>query len=126
MPSPIFYFDDTCNLCRYWVDRWRKQTGDRVCYVAFDHPQEKISVEYHHETGNVSRGAEAVACLYANVPGKGWLLFLYQRVKPLAWLGEIAYRLVASCRSCKKQARPFIVILIGIFVFTFFLLTFLR
>ena len=32
---PVLVFDGECGFCRVWVEYWKRLTGERVEYVAF-------------------------------------------------------------------------------------------
>lgn len=105
-------YDGDCAFCRLWVDAWRERTGDRVIYATSkeigenypDIPPEKYrrAVQLIDDDGRRYAGAAAVFRLLAHVPGRGWLIRLYEA--PLvAPVSEWAYRLIARHRPfCLK------------------------
>ncbi len=113
-PKPLLLYDGECGFCRRWVERWRALTGDRVDYAPYQEvadqfpqiPKERFeqSVQLIEPAsridpdGRVSQGAEAVFRTLAVVPGKGWPLWVYQRIPGAAPIAEWAYRFVARHR----------------------------
>src|SRR5436190_1115927 len=70
--KPVMIFDGHCGFCRFWIDRWRRQSGERIEYIASQEadvrrrfpeiPQEAYdtSVQYVDTDGTVHHGAEGV------------------------------------------------------------------
>ena len=106
---PKLVFDGECSFCRVWVEYWQKLTGERVLYCSYqeigdrfpDLPQKDFAsaVTLFLPGGEVRSGAHAVFSLLALLPGKSWMLWLYVHIPGLAWLAELAYRMVARHRS---------------------------
>jgi predicted DCC family thiol-disulfide oxidoreductase YuxK len=106
--KPTLVYDGACGFCRLWVERWRRLTGDRVSYVAYQEaagafpgiPPERFAEAVHlvEPDGRVTRGAEAVFRTLAVAPGRGWLLGLYRRCPGFAPAAEAGYRFVAAHR----------------------------
>jgi predicted DCC family thiol-disulfide oxidoreductase YuxK len=102
-------FDGECSFCRVWIDYWKQLTGERIEYVAFqeigdrfrDFPRKDFAsaVQLFLPSGEVRSGAHAVFSLFALLPGKTWMLWMYQHLPGFALIGEFAYRVVASNRS---------------------------
>ena len=113
---PLVVYDGDCASCRAWVARGRRLTGRAVEYapyaeVAARFPEigrERFRSAVHliEPGGRVSRGAEAVLRALACANGRGWPLWLYQRVPGLARVSEAAYRFVARHRPMPRRARP--------------------
>lgn len=104
----LLIYDGDCAFCRYWVDAWRAETGDRVIYAPSqeiaakfpDIPRERYrrSIQLIDVDGRRYEGARAVFRALAHAPGRGWLVRLYEA--PLvAPVSEWAYRFVAKRRA---------------------------
>lgn len=106
---PVLVFDGECGFCRAWVDYWKKLTGERVEYVAFQEIGERFpripredfaaAVQLVLPGGEVRSGAHAAFTLLASVPGKRWMLWTYERVPLAGTLAEAFYGVVARHRS---------------------------
>lgn len=118
LDRPTLVFDGACSFCRVWIEYWQKLTGERVQYCSYqevasrfpDLPQKDFAsaVTLFQPNGEVQSGAHAVLTLLALVPGKSWMLWLYVHIPGLAWLAELAYRIVARHRSfCYWATRVF-------------------
>ena len=115
--KPLLIFDGDCGFCRFYVEYWRRMTGDSVDYAPFqktaqDFPEIPIenfqrSVQLIEPSGAVSSAAEAVFRLVALVPGYGWPLWMYRKVPGFAAVSENAYRTVAGHRSFFDRIRLF-------------------
>ncbi len=106
---PIMIYDGDCHFCRYWIERWKWFTGERVDYAAsqdseirtrfpeISAEQFDTSVQLVMPDGQVFSGAEAVFA----VLGSRWGIFkrLYQNVSPLRTCSEKTYRFVAEYRT---------------------------
>ena len=67
---PVLLYDGDCGFCRRWIERWRRRTGGRVEYVAFQEgagrfpslPKEALreAVHWVGPDGKTASGAEAV------------------------------------------------------------------
>lgn len=107
--KPLLVFDGDCGFCRFWIERWRSVTGDRVDYAPYQEiarrfpeiPEEEFrrAVALVLPSGEVFGGAHAVARALAEVPGRGLWLAMYARVPGVAGLARLAYRLVADHRN---------------------------
>ncbi|MGH9398090.1 MAG: lipase maturation factor family protein [Terriglobia bacterium] len=115
--KPLLVFDGDCGFCRFFVEYWRRLTGDAVVYGPFQEeadnfpgiPREQIqrAVQFIEPSGRISSAAEAVFRLVALVPGYAWLLWLYTKVPGFAPLSEMAYRFVAGHRPFFDRLRLF-------------------
>src|SRR5687768_6700805 len=106
---PVLVFDGECGFCRFWVDRWRHYTGDRVEYLPSqspdltrrfpDVPRERFAraVQLIEVGGRLSEGAEAVFRLLA-LGGRPAALWAHEHVWGLAAVTEGIYRLIANHR----------------------------
>jgi predicted DCC family thiol-disulfide oxidoreductase YuxK len=105
---PVLVFDGECGFCRHWIARWRRLTGTRIEYAAYQQaagryphiPLERFekAVQLIEPDGSVSAGAEAIVRTVREVRGLGWLLGAYRHVPGVAWASERAYRFVADHR----------------------------
>jgi predicted DCC family thiol-disulfide oxidoreductase YuxK len=116
--KPVLLFDGECGFCRFWVSYWKRVTGDRVSYRPF----QEAGREYPHippadfrksmklvlPSGELFSGAHAAFRLLAEVPGKGWMLWMYRHVPGAAAFSEFLYRMVARCRHCAFHATAFL------------------
>ncbi len=109
----LLIYDGDCAFCRYWVEAWRHETGDRVIHAAAEEIAEKFpeiprgryrrSIQLIDVDGRRYEGAQAAFRALAHAPGKGWLRALYDA--PLvAPLSEAVYRLVARHRDACFRA----------------------
>jgi predicted DCC family thiol-disulfide oxidoreductase YuxK len=107
--KPVLVFDGGCGFCRLWIERWRGATGDRVEYLPAEKAPERFpkltsdelseAVHLVEPGGRTSRGAEAVfrSLAFAGGIHRLWLAG-YERVPPLRYASEAAYRVVAARR----------------------------
>ena len=106
--KPLLVYDGECGFCRFWVDRWRHATGERIEYAPFQEvggvspeigmEQFAQAVHFRDADGNWSRGAAAVYRALSHAPRGGVPLWMYRRVPGFAWVSELGYRLVAAHR----------------------------
>ena len=108
LTRPLLLFDGDCGFCRFWVERWRSITRERVDFApaqqtAHAFPQIgdawKRSVQLVTPDDSVYSGAEAVFRALAFAPEHRWPLAVYQRVPGARPVSEAAYRLVADHRD---------------------------
>ncbi len=104
-------FDGDCGFCRFWIERWRAWTKERVEYIPFQDPTVgqrfpeipvadcETAVQLVARDGRVYRAAEAVFQSLAGVFVLGWLIGLYRSLPPFRHGTEAAYRFVASRRT---------------------------
>ncbi len=105
---PVLVFDGECGFCRAWMEYWKRLTGERVEYIASQElgerfpriPREEFAaaVQLVLPGGEVRSGAHAAFSLFALVPGRGGLLWMYRHVPLAGRLAEAVYRLVARHR----------------------------
>ena len=108
-PLPILVYDGDCGFCRFWIERWKKITGERIQYVPFqevrgefpDIPLERFqkSIQLILPNGKVLSGARAVFRTLASVPEKRWMLWAYTKIPGAALFSELAYKAVAANRG---------------------------
>jgi predicted DCC family thiol-disulfide oxidoreductase YuxK len=113
---PLLLYDGDCDLCRRWIARWRRATGDRVeCLPSQEAagrfpeipPQDFArSVILVEADGSVSRGADAVFRSLAHA-GRGRLAaWCYRNLPGFAPVAEAIYRLVAANRDRLGRLEP--------------------
>ncbi len=109
-PRPVMVFDGDCGFCRYWVERFRALTGDRVVYRPFQDaaadfpaiPREAFeeAVQFVEPGGRVTSGADAVSRALEYTRGMPRLLGrAYLAVPGGRPLARFVYRWVARNRS---------------------------
>jgi predicted DCC family thiol-disulfide oxidoreductase YuxK len=113
----VLVFDGDCGFCRFWVQRWRVRTGERLECVPFqsDEIERRFpglsldrcrrAVQLVEPDGTISEGAGAVfrALAAGGVSRIGPLL--YERLPGFAPVTELAYRFVASHRPLADRVR---------------------
>jgi predicted DCC family thiol-disulfide oxidoreductase YuxK len=116
--KPLLIFDGDCNFCRRWIYRWHDFTQDRVEYrpyqeVSAEFPEIpledfKTSVQLIEGDGQIYEAAEAVFRTLSRAPGKGWMLWVYQRLPLAQFFTEGFYRLVARNRIVFSRLTGFL------------------
>ena len=107
-PRPLMIFDGDCSFCRWWIERWRRRTGDHIDYAPYQDVADRFpeigreafkqAVHLVEPDGRVSRGAAAVFRALAHVPGRRWTWWMY-RIPGVAWITERTYRFIARHRG---------------------------
>jgi lipase maturation factor 1 len=107
-PKPLVVFDGDCGFCRFWIERWKSVTGDRLDYAPYQESASRFpevdvgefrrAVQLVLPSGEVFSGAEAVVRALAEVPGRGHWLAMYRRIPGFAGAIELAYRVIARHR----------------------------
>lgn len=105
---PVLVYDGDCGFCRYWVDYWRRLTGERVDYRPYQQaaadfadvsPREFAqSIYLCWPDGRRLRGAAAAFAVLALCPGRGLPAWCYCHLPGFAAVAEAAYRVVARHR----------------------------
>jgi len=117
MVKPLLVFDGDCGFCRFWIERWRCRTGDRLEYAPYQSPEIarrfpnltvercRRAVQLVEPDGTTREGAAAVFRALATCGGSriGWLL--YERAPGFAVLSEAAYRIIADHRPLADRVR---------------------
>ncbi len=106
MSVPVLFYDGNCGFCRMWVEYWKKLTGPKVAFRAY--PGKIPSVQLELPGGEKLSAAHAVFRLLAEVPGRGWYLWMYRFVPGFQVMSEFVYRLIASCRHCAFHFTTFL------------------
>lgn len=106
---PLLVYDGNCGFCKYWIERWKHVTGNRVEYAASQdvgHQFPEITPEQFETAvifidvdGRVTTAARAVFDAYAHAPFGAWPGWLYEKIPGLAPACEASYRFVASHRA---------------------------
>ena len=108
-PRPVLLYDGDCGFCRDRVRGLQKIVGDRVEFLPFQQGAARFSsiepdalrnaVHLIEPDGRVSRAAEAIFRVRALAPGRGRLLWWYQKLPPFALASELVYRFTARHRG---------------------------
>ena len=113
-PKPLLVFDGDCEFCRFWIARWRRQTGEAVDYQPYQEPRiaerfpelprERFAraVQLIEADGRVSEGAHAVFRALAH-SGRGAWLWCYLHLPRFAFITERTYRLIADHRPLASR-----------------------
>jgi predicted DCC family thiol-disulfide oxidoreductase YuxK len=109
LDRPLLVFDGNCSFCRACVEYGKKLTGDQVSYAPYQEVGARFpqiakeefaaAVKLVLPDGEVRSGAHAVFSSLHPVPGKAWMLWLYERIPGAEAVAEAGYRLVANHRS---------------------------
>jgi predicted DCC family thiol-disulfide oxidoreductase YuxK len=107
--QPLLIYDADCAFCIFWVNYWRRLTGDRVAYAPYQevgaqYPEIPLTsfqraVKYVAPDGKIASGAEAALLALSHASGKGFWLTLYRHLPGFAGFAEIIYAFVASHRA---------------------------
>ena len=116
--APLLIFDGSCGFCRKWVDKWKKQTGDRVTYASYQEfarnfpeiPLTQFEASVHlieeEATGRkITSGAEAVFRVLSH-GGRGVPLWCYRYLPGFKFISECVYRFVAAHRATGSCGVP--------------------
>jgi len=105
----LVIFDGDCAFCRLWIRRTKSYTGDRLDFVPYqeveglfpDIPRSEFekAMKVVLPDGRVLSGAHAAFTSISSIPGRGWLLWLYTRVRPFAVLSEAVYARITRNRT---------------------------
>jgi predicted DCC family thiol-disulfide oxidoreductase YuxK len=104
-------FDGDCGFCRFWIERWRGQTGDAVEYIAGQEPsvaarfpeitREALESSVHlvETDGSVFSGSQAVCRSLDSTRAGRIMVQAYEQWPGVAPASEFAYRIVARNRQ---------------------------
>ncbi len=105
----VVIFDGDCNFCRFWVERWRRMTGDRFRYEPSQTEAEKFpdipvvayreAVQLVEPDGTVTSGADAVFRILSTVPTAAPLAAFVTKVPGILPLSRAAYGVIAEHRA---------------------------
>lgn len=117
--KPLLIYDGDCDFCRYWIERWRWFTGERVKYRASQEAEiagrfpeispERFdqSVQLIQPDGRVLDGAAAIiAALGARWP---WIEGCFKRLPLIRPAAESMYRFVAVRRGAFSKLNRWLV-----------------
>ena len=108
---PLMIFDGDCHFCSFWIERWKRATGEGVEYVPFQSPRVRAefpelprerlekSVRLIEPIGTVYSGAEAVFRSLAVNPRRRLWLWMYQTIPGFGAVAEWGYRFIANHRT---------------------------
>ena len=106
-------YDGDCEICRYWVDYWKRQTGGRVVYrpyqeVASDFPRIKLedfrhAIQLIEPDGQTYAGAAATYRVLRHAGGRGVWWWMYEHVPGFAPASERAYAFFARRRGLLRR-----------------------
>jgi predicted DCC family thiol-disulfide oxidoreductase YuxK len=110
--KPLVVFDGDCSFCRFWIDRWRSISGDRLDYAPYEEvgprfPEIAVddfrrAVQLVLPSGEVFGGAHAVVRALAELPGRRHWLALY-RTPGIRSIVDLAYRAIAGHRNIASR-----------------------
>ena len=102
-------YDGECSFCACWVEWLKAITKDKVEYLPFQSSCERFpqiliedcerSIHWIDSKGNVFKGAEAIFRILACVPGRTWLLWMYENAPGFALVTERCYQMVSRNRK---------------------------
>lgn len=107
--KPLLVFDADCGFCLFWIEYWRRLTGETVAYEPFQEAAShfpEIPVGNFQKTvklilpsGEVYSGAQAVFKSLAFNPAKQWLWRLYKYFPGFALASEVCYWIISRNRG---------------------------
>lgn len=105
---PLVVFDGDCAFCRFWIARWRRDSGTRLDYAPYQEaasrfpeiPVEEFrrAVAFVRPSGEVLFGAAAVVAARAEVGHSFWSR-VYRSVPGARYVMDFFYQLVANHRN---------------------------
>ena len=118
MDKPLLIFDGDCGFCRFWIERWKSLTGDKVDYAPYQEVQTQFpsiskeaceqAVQLVLPAGKIYSAAEAVFRTLAFAGRARITLWLYQNFSGFRVLTEGFYSLVARHRVLFSRITRFI------------------
>lgn len=117
--KPVMIFDGHCGFCRFWIERWRRQSGDRIEYIASQEPEVRrrfpeipqeaydTSVQYVETNGTVYHGAAGVL-RSRTVFGRTWLFWIYKHIPGARFIFECGYSFIASHRTAFSKLNKLV------------------
>ena len=110
--KPVVVFDGDCGFCRFWIERWRSISGDRLDYEPYQEAAARFpeiavdefrrAVQLVLPDGRIFAGAAAVVRALAEIPGRGHWLSIY-RIPGVSAVVDVAYRLIADHRGAAMR-----------------------
>lgn len=101
--KPIFFYDGACPFCVRCVRSWKFRTGERVEYKTLQSADLPLSAVVFVVDGQEYRAARAVVELFALLPGRRWMRFVYLHVPLGGRVIEWFYDQVSMCRECGEK-----------------------
>ncbi|MBS0237802.1 MAG: lipase maturation factor family protein [Proteobacteria bacterium] len=102
-------YDGDCGICRYWIDYWKQQTGDRVVYRPYQEaagdfptiPRERFAraIQLIEPDGTIYAGAAATYRTLRHAPGRSAWWWMYERIPGFAGASEWGYAFFARRRD---------------------------
>jgi predicted DCC family thiol-disulfide oxidoreductase YuxK len=106
-------YDGDCEICRYWVEYWKRQTGEHVLYRPYqeagsDFPTIKLedfrhAIQLIEPDGQTYAGAAATYRVLRHAGGRGFWWWMYEHVPGFAPASERAYAFFARHRGLLKR-----------------------
>jgi len=112
---PLLIFDGESKICCTSIDRWREAAGERIQFAPYQEARAEFphiaAEEFQHTIyfvdsgGKMSTGAEAFLRAATHCGRRRWLLWLYERLPPLAVAAETLFRIAAASRGPRTVVR---------------------
>jgi predicted DCC family thiol-disulfide oxidoreductase YuxK len=105
--KPILIYDGDCGFCKYWVNRWKRQTKGKISYQPYQQMQDKFDItedEFQKSVWLVVSderkfsAAEAVVKSLALAGKKKWY-WIYKNIPLMDKIFELSYLVIAKNRS---------------------------
>lgn len=106
MNKPVLVYDGDCSFCKFWIERWKQTTGEKIRYEPYQQiisniegvteEQAEKSVWLISDDKELS-AAEAVVTAYSIAGNKKWL-WMYNNIPLADKIFEFFYRLIANHR----------------------------
>ena len=107
-PKSTMVYDGMCGFCKFWIEKWKQLTNERIHYVSsqecgddFSPLSEKefqTSIYLIHSDGRIMCGAKAVFYSLSSNRCLGWLNWFYKKFGFFRVCSETAYSFVANHR----------------------------
>ncbi|MBY0562368.1 lipase maturation factor family protein [Hyphomicrobium sp.] len=111
-------YDGDCGICRYWVNYWKQQTGDRVVYRPYQEaagdfpaiPREHFAraIQLIEPDGTIYAGAAATYRTLRHAPGRAAWWWMYEHIPGFAAVSERAYAFFAQRRGLLSRLSYFL------------------
>jgi predicted DCC family thiol-disulfide oxidoreductase YuxK len=106
---PTLVYDGDCGICRYWIEYWESQTGDRVIYRPYQEaaadfpsiPREHFAraIQLIEPDGTIYAGAAATYRTLRYAPGRAAWWWMYEHIPGFAAASEWTYAYFARHRG---------------------------
>ena len=114
---PLVVFDGDCGFCRFWIERWKRTSGNHLDYAPYqvtasrcpEIPVDEFrrAVAFVRPSGELLFAAAAVVAARAEVPGRGLGSWVYRQMPCARLVMEFLYRLVANHRDAAFRVTRF-------------------